>query len=142
MTMYQNSREELPENFFKQAREHLRKVQDMHGDLTNVQKMFNGMKDIGPYHRDLAIKTLGVLQGLIKALCNLLSQCSNFPIEISLQWYQLLISLRYISGLEQDLEKLLTSHSRQCHFFSKQVLKQREDIYFRLKELTSNCSDH
>ncbi len=132
----------LPENFFKQARKYLRIMQDMHEELKKIQKMFNGMKDPCQYHCDVAIKTLTTLQEPIQASCNLLCQSSNFPLVISFHWYQLVITLRYISGQGQDLEDLLTSYRSHCHLFSKQVLRQREEIYFRLKALSCSSYDY
>jgi hypothetical protein len=132
----------VPENFFRQVRKHVKKVQDMHEELKKIQKMFNGIKDPCQYHCDIAIQTLTALQEPIEASCNLLCQSSNFPLAISFHWYQLVIALRYISGQGQDLEKLLTTYRSNCHLFSKRVLRQREEIYFRLKALSCSSQDY
>lgn len=131
-----------PENFFKQARKHIRKMQDMQGELQKIQGMFNGMKDPCQYHCDVAIKTLTTMQEPIQASYNLLLQPSNLPLVISPHWYQLMIALRHIGSQGQDLEKLLTAYRSHCHLFSKQVRRQREEIYFRLKALSCSSSDY
>ncbi len=130
-----------PGSFFKQARKHIREMQNSQEALQKVQTMFNGIEDTWQYHCDVALKALTTLQDPSRAFCDLLRQSPDFPVAISLHWYQLVIALCHIHGQGDDLTLLLTNYRSHCLFFSKHTLRQREEIYFKLKALAHSCND-
>lgn len=143
MSKYRDSRHlfDLSTSFFKQARRYLGEMQHAQETSQRIYTLFDGIEDSWQYHCDVALTALTALQEPVYAFCNLLSQSPDFPIAISLQWYQLVVALYQLRSQGHDLTLLLTTYRSHCHLFSKHIFRQREEIYFKLKALFRNSDE-
>lgn len=130
------------DNFFKQARNHLREIKKARESLQEAQINFNGIEDIWQCHLDFTLTALECLAEPLRAFYSLaIGRYEDFPAVICQHWCKLVLKLNHIEEQSHMLKTLLNSPCPPRQSFSWHMLSQRKEIYFRIKALLTSSND-
>lgn len=136
-------RPDLPlDNLFSQVRTHLRMIEKAQEVLREAKNNFTGIYDIWRSHCDFALTALERLAEPIEACSRLvMRQGEDFPAGLYHQWCRIALKLCHIQHQNHTLKTLLISTSCSDQSFSRYMLSQRKEIYFRIKDLLTSCNE-
>lgn len=128
-------------NLIKRLRKQLAEVLDVQNSLRFAYALFGPGEDVLQSDWDSLIDLTHTFSELVEALCDTLSDPENIPSTISLHYYQFAVEMYQMYDQVRGLTSLMVIYRASNKSPSRQDLKHRKEIYFRLKAFTCGSND-
>jgi hypothetical protein len=116
-------------DFRSQASKRLEAITEAQGSLQCAYELLSNEEDIWPDQCDFAIDSIQTIVEPVQDFCTLLAKAAEIPLSVVPLRPELLMKLYFVNDQVQKLTHMLRTFRSTCQDPSKQVQKQRSDIY-------------
>ncbi len=109
--------------------------------VSDVAPLFDAEEDVYAEHCDQVKNTLRLVGTPMRGFYQLLDASSRLPMAVAPHRFSLLIGLRQMEELVDELMILITLFRRICRTTSRDMIERRQEIKRKLDELVQGTED-
>lgn len=124
-----------------QLQHYRREMKQSWDAISNASSQFDEEEDIYVEHCDQVKNALRILREPVWEFYKLLNKPSHLPMTVVPHCFSLLITVRQMEELVDELMILITLFSRICRTTSRDMIERRQEIKIKLDVLTQGHED-
>lgn len=129
------------DDFLELAREHQSGIVSALRSVARVYELFSQKEDIWSDQCTYATTLLSTVSRPVKELSKLLETTDQLPIAVVTIRHRLLLTLQNVDEQVHLLSRLISAFATICQTPSRQMIKQRQEILWKVEKLLQNGED-